>query len=148
MKVDLRQIASLNYLFVRVLSKIFLAPSGSRVLNETTGAQKRILYFLDLEGPQRMSDIARLMGVSLPAATLTVDRLVSAGLVRRLHDPHDRRVIRIELTRQGQRVLRQMKLVHEKRFREILARLSPSERDELIACFERIHELLSVIDKQ
>lgn len=147
-KVDVRDIASLNYLFLRVLSRIFLAPSASRPLNEMTGAQKRILYFLDLEGPQRMSDIARLMGVSLPAATITVDKLVEAKLVKRTTVATDRRVVRIELTAKGRRTVKLMNQVHEKRFGEILEKLSPAERQELIGCFQRIHELLSLIDKQ
>lgn len=148
MKVNVRDIVSLNYLFRRVVSRIFLAPSGSRPLNEMTGAQMRILHFLDLEGPQRMSDIARLVGVSLPAATITVEKLVEAKLVKRTPDPKDRRVVRIELTSKGRRIVQQMNKVHEKRFGEILAKLSPAERKELIGSFQRIHELLSLIDKR
>lgn len=108
----------------------------------------RILHFLDLEGPQRMSDIARLVGVSLPAATITVEKLVEAKLVKRTPDPKDRRVVRIELTSKGRRIVQQMNKVHEKRFGEILAKLSPAERKELIGNFQRIHELLSLIDKR
>lgn len=148
MKVDVREIASLNYLFLRVLSRIFLMPSSSRPLNEMTGAQKRILYYLDLEGPQRMSDIARLVGVSLPAATITVEKLVEAKLVKRSADPRDRRVVRVDLTQKGRRVVQQLNRVHERRFREILSKLTPEEREELIGHFQRIHDLLALIDSR
>jgi len=145
--VNVRQIASLNYLFRRVLSKIFLVPCGSsRILHEMTGAQARIIYFLDIKGPHRMSDIARLNGVSLPAATITVEKLVEAKLVKRTPDPSDRRVVWIELTPRGRRVVQEMNRIHEERLREILAKLKPAERRELIASFQRIHELLSLID--
>ncbi len=146
MKVNVQQIAALNYLFLRVLSKIFLAPCDSPFINEMTGAQKRILYFLDFMGPQRMSGVARLMGVSLPAATLTVDKLVEAKLVRRVRDPKDRRVVHVTLTKKGREIVEQINKFHEERFRAILSKLKPAERQELIACFERIHELLALVD--
>ncbi|MGB9690917.1 MAG: MarR family winged helix-turn-helix transcriptional regulator [Candidatus Sumerlaeaceae bacterium] len=148
MRLDVREITSLNYLFLRVLSRIFLSPSSSRPLNEMTGAQKRILYYLDLQGPQRMSDIARLVGVSLPAATITVEKLVESKLVKRSADPSDRRVVRVDLTPKGRLVVRQLNRVHERRFREILSKLSPEEREELVGHFQRIHELLELIDQR
>ena len=149
MKVNVRHIAALNYLFIRLLGRIFLAPSEcSRALNEMTGAQKRILFFLDMEGPQRMSGIARLMGVSLPAATIVVDKLVAARLVKRSADPADRRVVRIALTRKGKKVINELKKFHEDRFREILKKLTAEEQVELITAFERIYDLLSRIDKR
>jgi DNA-binding MarR family transcriptional regulator len=147
-RLDVREITSLNYLFLRVLSRIFLSPSSSRPLNEMTGAQKRILYYLDLQGPQRMSDIARLVGVSLPAATITVEKLVESKLVKRSADPSDRRVVRVDLTPKGRLVVRQLNRVHERRFREILSKLSPEEREELVGHFQRIHELLELIDQR
>jgi len=148
-KVNVRHIAALNYLFIRLLGRIFLTPSKpSRALNEMTGAQKRILFFLDMEGPQRMSGIAALMGVSLPAATIVVDKLVATQLVKRSADPADRRVVRIALTRKGKKVINELKKFHEDRFREILKKLTAEEQVELITAFERIYDLLSRIDKR
>lgn len=146
MKVDIREIEALNYLFLRVMGKVFLGPYSTPENNEMTGAQKRILYFLDIEGPQRMSEIARLVAVSLPAASAVVDRLVRSGLVHRESDPEDRRVIRIGLTAQGRRVLARIKQMHEKRLAEMLERLPSEKRSELVGCFERIYDLMTEID--
>ncbi|MDE3127123.1 MAG: MarR family transcriptional regulator [Gemmatimonadota bacterium] len=52
------------------------------------------------------------------AVVALVTRAVSAGLVRKRRDPADRRVVRVELTARGRRVL--LRLAH--RHREELAR--------------------------
>ncbi|MBX7247214.1 MAG: MarR family transcriptional regulator [Candidatus Sumerlaeaceae bacterium] len=146
MQADIREIESLNYLFLRVMGQIFLTPHSNPEHNEMTGAQKRILYFLDIHGPQKMSDIARLVAVTMPAATAVVDKLVRAGLVARESDVNDRRVIRITMTRTGKETTNKLKEIHEQRLREVLEILEPEKRSELIRSFERIHQLLTEIE--
>ena len=63
-----------------------------------------VLYQLRLAGrPLRMAQLAEHLLISRPTATRVVDRLVSAGSVRRRHDRHDRRVVLIALTEAGRR---------------------------------------------
>jgi DNA-binding MarR family transcriptional regulator len=146
LEANIREIEHLNYLFLRTMGKVFLSSHADPSFNEMTGAQKRILYFLDIEGPRRMGDIARLVAVSLPAATAVVDRLVRAGVVSRRADPADRRVIRVALSPKGHRTMARMKRLHERRLKEILDRLPVSKRRELVQAFARIHDLLCEID--
>jgi MarR family transcriptional regulator, organic hydroperoxide resistance regulator len=145
-QVDIGQIESLNYVFLRVMGQIFLAASSNPVFNEMTGAQKRILYFLDLKGSCNMSRIAKLVGCTVPAATGVVDKLVRAGLVRREQDDNDRRVIRIALTTDGRKSLAQLKRIHEQRLQQVLEHLSTEKRTELIDSFNRIHEILCELE--
>ena len=44
-------------------------------------------------GPHSVGQLAEVLGVSPPAATRLVDRLVEHGVVERRHDPADRRVV-------------------------------------------------------
>jgi DNA-binding MarR family transcriptional regulator len=145
-RADISQVESLNYIFLRVMGQIFLASSSNPVFNEMTGAQKRILYFLELKGACNMSRIAKLVGCTVPAATGVVDKLVRAGLVRRESDDNDRRVIRIAMTAQGRKALAQLKRIHEQRLEEVLEHLPPEKREELINSFGRIHEILCELE--
>ncbi|MGI8906515.1 MAG: MarR family winged helix-turn-helix transcriptional regulator [Candidatus Sumerlaeaceae bacterium] len=145
-KPDISQVESLNYVFLRVMGQIFLAASGNPVFNEMTGAQKRILYFLELKGPCNMTHIAKLVGCTVPAATGVVDKLVRAGVVRREQDENDRRIIRIAMTAAGRKTLAQLKRIHEQRLQEVLERLPPERREELIDSFTRIHEILCELE--
>lgn len=51
----------------------------------------------------RMTDVSRKLAISKPAATQAVNRLVEQGLVERVHDVRDRRVVYIRATEEGRR---------------------------------------------
>ena len=57
----------------------------------------------DLAGdtPVRMTDVSQRLGISKPAATQVVNRLVENELVERLSDENDRRVVYIKATEAG-----------------------------------------------
>ena len=63
---------------------------------ELTMPQLRTLVLLS-HGPQRMGEIAAALGISLPATTNMIVRLEGKGLVERVHDRDDRRVVRCHL---------------------------------------------------
>jgi DNA-binding MarR family transcriptional regulator len=48
------------------------------------------------QGPQSVGQLAKTVGVSPPAATQLVDKLVEHGWVERHHDEADRRVVRVD----------------------------------------------------
>ena len=68
---------------------------------DMTIPQVKTLVLLERRGPLRMGGIARYLGTTLSATTPIVDRLVEKGLVERLSDPSDRRVVICELTAPG-----------------------------------------------
>lgn len=67
---------------------------------------RRALRLLDaLGGPEPLTPgrLAEHVGLSAPATTALVDRLVTAGLVERVRDLPDRRQVRLALTEQARR---------------------------------------------
>ena len=64
-------------------------------INRTDG---RCLDVVDQHGSITAGDLARDAGLTTGAVTAVVDRLETAGLVRRTVDPRDRRKVLIELT--------------------------------------------------
>ena len=67
---------------------------------DLTMPQLRALGFLS-DVPKRMGDIANFLGSSVSSATSLVERLEGKGLVERVHDPVDRRVVMCHLTVNG-----------------------------------------------
>ena len=93
-------------LFVSVLAKALT----ERLLDEqfagqVTTAQVQGLRYLAHNEERLMSDLADGLGISYPAATKTVERLVKKGLVVREGDPADRRVVRVRLTQAGEQLI-------------------------------------------
>ncbi|MBW8817475.1 MULTISPECIES: MarR family winged helix-turn-helix transcriptional regulator [unclassified Streptomyces] len=97
-----------------------------------TPAQSRLLRILaHWETPPRMADLAERLEVVPRAVTTLVDGLEASGKVRRVPDPANRRVIRIELTEDGLKTLQGLRDVRRAAAEEILAPLSDDQRDVL-----------------
>ena len=97
-----------------------------------TPAQSRLLRTLvHYETPPRMADLAERLEVVPRAVTTTVDGLEAADLVRRVPDPTNRRVIRIELTDKGRASLRELRSARRAAAEEILAPLDKAQREQL-----------------
>ncbi|MEU1000383.1 MarR family winged helix-turn-helix transcriptional regulator [Streptomyces tibetensis] len=97
-----------------------------------TPAQSRLLRTLAHWGsPPRMSDLAERLEVVPRAVTTLVDGLEASGKVRRVPDPANRRVIRIELTDDGRGALRELRAARRSAAEEILAPLTEEQREAL-----------------
>lgn len=96
-----------------------------------TMQQFKVLLLLlnrdDLAGHQ----LAEALGVKLGTVTGIVDRLVAQNLVRRFEDPDDRRVRRVSLTAEGNRIIQEMTDHGLAQFRELLGYL---DTDDLRLC--------------
>src|ERR1700678_2318829 len=84
----------------RVLVAVAARSLGD-VAEEVTLTQYRTLVVLASRGPQSLADLAEAVDVTPPTATRMCDRLVKKGLIMRRHDRGDRRLIRLNLTKQG-----------------------------------------------
>ncbi|CAL9375013.1 putative HTH-type transcriptional regulator YusO [Streptomyces sp. enrichment culture] len=97
-----------------------------------TPAQSRLLRTLAHWGsPPRMADLAERLEVVPRAVTTLVDALEAGGTVRRVPDPDNRRVIRIELTDDGRAALRELRAARRSAAEEILAPLTEDQREAL-----------------
>ncbi|MFE6197532.1 MarR family winged helix-turn-helix transcriptional regulator [Streptomyces sp. NPDC057838] len=97
-----------------------------------TPAQSRLLRTLAHWGsPPRMADLAERLEVVPRAVTTLVDALEAGGTVRRVPDPANRRVIRIELTDDGRAALRELRAARRSAAEEILAPLTEDQREAL-----------------
>lgn len=79
--------------------------SVAAATTEVTVAQHRLLMLLANSGPQSVGDIADYVGVNPSNASRQCDRLERLDLVRRARSADDRRVVQIELTSAGRRLV-------------------------------------------
>jgi DNA-binding MarR family transcriptional regulator len=78
--------------------------------------------------PLPVSTIARLLTQESQSATSLVDRMCAAGLVERVDDPRDRRVVLVRLTREGERMFNVLRTTAPAFSDEMFSVLSPEER--------------------
>lgn len=102
---------------------------------ELTMPQIRVLVLLTHE-PRRMSDIAEALRAGLPSATSMVDRLVSKGLVERVHDPHDRRLVLCQLTDRGHEEIRRFWRIRRSKIEALVEALAVDELRTVVNAME------------
>ena len=110
------------------------------------GEYRLLLRLATRSADNRMSagDLSRALTLSSGAMTNRLDRLETAGLVRRVADPRDRRGVLVELTDTGRRQIDAA--VTEQAAKEIdsLAVLSPDEISTLNVLLRRVLTSLEV----
>jgi len=90
-------------------------------------SQATVLVML-LDGPRRMTELTRSIGVAGPSMTVLVDRMERAGWVRRASDPADRRAVRVEITLEGREAILEVQEARAALLAKRLATLSPEYR--------------------
>ncbi|MCL2337861.1 MAG: MarR family transcriptional regulator [Firmicutes bacterium] len=109
-----------------------------------TGNQFVVLKIISNRGQATVSEVAEDLSVSLSAVTASVDRLCRAGLVERRRSEKDRRVVQLELTAQGKKVVT---VCQESRMRVLQRYLGCLEETELLHMIN-IHEKLIAVLRQ
>lgn len=108
---------------------------------DLTPSQYNILRILRGEGkPLPSLEIASRMLQVVPAITGLVDRLEKAGFVKRQRCEQDRRVVYIELTRKGDKVMESLQQPLDELTETLLGHLTKKEHRQLIALLEKARE--------
>jgi DNA-binding MarR family transcriptional regulator len=89
-------------------------------------------------GPASQREVAERTGIDASDVVDLVDRLETAGFVRRQRDERDRRRYALELTPAGQDAIDRFAEVAQAVDESVLSVLQPDERDQLRALIERV----------
>jgi DNA-binding MarR family transcriptional regulator len=104
-----------------------------------------IMFILNRFGQLTMSDIAKRLFISKPYNILLVDKLIELGLVERLPDPKDRRIINIRLMEKGIGYLNEFKKSNKENTKRRLSVLKPGELKQLLSSLQNIKEIITKI---
>ncbi len=88
-----------------------------------------------------MKDIAECMHVTPSSATSLIDPLVADGLLERTADPDDRRVIRLAMTKKGEKSLAEGKAAITKHLTEVFGHLDEGEQKSLIHILKKLSSI-------
>ena len=89
------------------------------------------LSVLVLGGPRTIGSLAGMEGVTPPTMTRLVAAMAANGLVERLEDPADRRLVRVQASRTGRSLLLAGRDRRVATLAALLAPLTPKERRRL-----------------
>jgi len=105
-----------------------------------------IMSMLEHEELLPVSEIGRRLLISKPQMTHLIDKLTQEGIVERLPDSSDRRVINIRLTPRGKVKLAKDKDVIRDSIRKKLSCLADSELEELSMSMGKVRDISSRLE--
>jgi len=114
-----------------------LPPDLSSEMQSVTLHQLEVLGVLK-RGSLRMSDLARELDVTEPAATAIADRLVGHGLVERQDDPNDRRTVRLNLSPRAVELLERVEEARRATMTKAFDAISDDQLRALVDVFETL----------
>jgi DNA-binding MarR family transcriptional regulator len=145
-----RQAKRISVLIPQIGKNIRIANFIDSVRRGLTLSQVTVLLLLKEArgGTMPMGQTAHELGVSLPTASGLVDRLHREGLVDRVVNVRDRRVVLVRLTPEGRTVIQRMLRLLSDLLTHLLADLTEAEQESLAQAVERVFELSLAIREE
>ena len=100
-----------------------------------------LCYLLENKSPT-MKEMADYFGITMPSASSIIDNLVEINMIKRKSDSKDRRLIRIQLTKNGQRTAKKEIGAAIKNLGLIISTLSRDEKRQFFGIMRKIHKNL------
>jgi DNA-binding MarR family transcriptional regulator len=132
---QISQIISLIFTIRQVFSEKMMGKSCCK----TSPLHMITLHFIKEKKP-RMLEIADYMAITPPSATVLIDNFIALGIVKREEDKRDRRIVRIILTKKGEKYLDDNANEVFKKIRKNLETLSEAEQKQLGKILAKIAE--------
>jgi len=129
-----------------LLRHLFLYDRGNmlRVIEESGLSMTQCKTVLELGGigdepeSRQVSDLADVLGVSVPSMSRAVDGLVKKRLATRVEDLEDRRVKRVAITARGKQLVDTLLIVRQAGIEAFAASLTTAQRRKLDAAVDSL----------
>lgn len=115
------------------------AKSGFMLIN----MEIRAVFMLSSSPALPTSEIGHRLGISKPNMSALLNRLVDKGLVMRMTDVNDRRVVRVEITEKGREWIGKKKRTLRSVIRKNISALSPTDIEALSAALETMKHIIA-----
>jgi DNA-binding MarR family transcriptional regulator len=102
------------------------------------------LATLERLGPQRLTDLAALQGITQPSMTALVANLTADGLVERHQGSKDRRVSFVAITASGSSYVRERRQRNADSFLQLIEQLTDGEYAALVAATPALERLRQI----
>jgi DNA-binding MarR family transcriptional regulator len=107
---------------------------------EITPPQFDALVQLIKHGDLTISELSNRMFLACSTITDLIDRMEKAGLVERIRDMKDRRVVRIRVLDKGNKLINEVLDARRMYLDRVLLDVNGEQKDELILALKLIHE--------
>ena len=130
--------------FRATLSDCDRATFHDAVHSVTLGQMEAMMLLHEAAEPLTMGELAEALGMTPSSASQLVERLVRLGLVERLREEDDRRVVRVVVTTGARRKFDVMVRVRLRALEQLTAALSDTELRTLVELLQKLGSPVAV----
>jgi DNA-binding MarR family transcriptional regulator len=136
------------YALMPLLKKHFMLTHELIEYGPVTNSHFPLLFTLYSSGTLTMTEAAKRVGLSKPRMTLQVETLVKEGIVERLADPEDRRLIAVRLTERGSDFVRHLKELMKEKAWKVFSSLSDETLEKTLHALLTLKEIMANTEAQ
>jgi MarR family transcriptional regulator, organic hydroperoxide resistance regulator len=126
---------------LRYISGIIKQKGREMLTNyKITPPQFVALQWLFEDGDMTIGELSNKMFLACSTTTDLVDRMEKSNLVMRVKDPNDRRVVRIHLQEEGERIINEVIIKRQAYLEEVLTNFSAEEIQLLQTNLMKLHQ--------
>jgi MarR family transcriptional regulator, organic hydroperoxide resistance regulator len=126
---------------LRYISGIIKQKGREMLTNyKITPPQFVALQWLFEDGDMTIGELSNKMFLACSTTTDLVDRMEKSNLVMRVKDPNDRRVVRIHLQEEGERIINEVIIKRQAYLEEVLTNFSADEIQLLQTNLMKLHQ--------
>ncbi len=114
---------------------------------DLTSSQMKVLMSFAAKDNFTMTELSTVHSVSVSTMTSMVDRLIQNGLLQRDKDDKDRRIVRVGLSKTGNKVVSHLMSVRKRSLEQFLRELNNSEIKEFLHSIEAVAHFLAKAKK-
>ncbi len=100
--------------------------------------RSKVLFEVSRRGPVRLTDLARVVGITQGTASTLIEALAREGLIERQADDSDRRVTLLQTTAAGQRQAESWAAAYTAAAHDVFAVLSGADQVTLTELLQRL----------
>lgn len=135
-----------RYIAACILAKktIGFLPEPPKDLRRQQIYQLKVLHdLMEEQESVKISDVAHRIGTTMPSITKSFGELEQNGYVKKFENPHDRRIINIELTKKGQATYHQLIYAFHVENAQLIQDIPVEEIESTIRTIQTIYQKMS-----
>jgi DNA-binding MarR family transcriptional regulator len=109
---------------------------------EVSLPQLHVLMRLVEIGPTTVSDLAHSLTISSPSASAILDRMEEHGLIERVRDAADRRVVRVAASARGRVIVQEFGGPKQAQLQSLLGTMTDEELSDVVRAAEALRRAL------
>lgn len=90
----------------------------------------------------KASDLSKFLSITKPAISKLINTLEEKGFVERITDKSDRRVVYINITKNGEQILAEETKMFEEFTHRIVEKMGEEDTDEMIRLFKKMYDTI------